>query len=407
MRDGGAGAGGGQGRGDRGPGKASPDAGLASEPGRALEAVVAGGLVPVVAAAAATQAGVLYEGSCGGGTDPDSVFWVASMTELATAALALALVEDGLLALHGPLGALLPDLAAPQVLEGFSRAGEPMLREARRPVTLHHLLTHTAGVGYEFWDATLLRFRRESGAPPALARRLAGLRLPLVFDPGQRWLYGMSGDWVGRAIEAATGATLQEAMAARLLRPLGMADTAFDLDAARAARLVPTQRRDRDGLHPAALPCERDGEYRSGGSGLFSTVRDMLRLTRMLLGRGELDGVRVLRPETVGAMATHQIGGLRPTGLPAARPDMSCAVELPRGEPGWGMGGLVDTTPSAGGRGVATLSWGGVTNTFFWVDGAKGVCGVLVAPLLPFADPGALAASRAFEAAVYSALPGR
>ncbi len=385
----------------------TPGAAVAAlAPGRALAAAVAEGLVPMVAAAAATRNRVLYEGVAGGGVDGDSVFWVAALSELATAALALGLVEDGLLSLHQPLGGLLPEMAAPQVLEGFSQAGEPILRRASRPVTLHHLLTHTAGVGYEFWDATLLRFRRATGAPPALARRLSGLRLPLMFDPGQRWLYGMAGDWVGRAIEAVTGETLQDVMATRLLRPLGMADTGFGLDAGRAARLVAPLQRDRDGLHAADLPCAQDGDYQSGGSGLFSTVGDMLRLTRMLLGRGELDGVRVLHPDSVAAMATHQIGGLRPTRLPAARPEMSCTVELQCGEPGWGIGGLVDTAPTRGGRGVGTLSWGGVTNTFFWVDAARGVCGVVLAPLLPFADPGALAASRAFEAAVYSALPG-
>ncbi len=376
----------------------------------ALDRAVADGLVPLVAAAAATRDGILYEGASGGASaevGADSVFWVAAMTELATAVVALALVEDGLLPLHGPLGVLLPELAAPQVLEGFSRDGAPILRPASRPVTLHHLLTHTAGVGYEFWDATLLRFRRQTGAPPALARTLAGLRLPLVFDPGQRWLYGMSGDWVGRAIEAATGRTLQDVMAERLLRPLGMADTAFELDAGHAVRLVPTCRRFAEGVRGVDLPCEQAGEYRSGGSGLFSTAGDMLRLTRMLLGRGELDGARVLRADTVCAMATHQIGGLRPTGLPTARPDVSCDVALEGGEPGWGLGGLVDTAPSPGGRGVGTLSWGGITNTFFWVDAARGVCGVLLTPLLPFADPGALSASRAFEAAVYATLPCR
>ena len=369
-----------------------------------LDAVVARGLVPAIAGAAATRDGVRFEGACGGAA-ADSVFWVAMMTELATAVLALALVEDGVLPLHEPLGGLLPELAAPQVLEGFSRGGEPILRPASRPVTLHQLLTHTAGVGYEFWDATLLRFRRDTATPSVLERRLAGLALPLVFDPGQRWLYGMSGDWVGRAVEAATGRTLAEVMEERVLRPLGMADTGFAPADGQAARLVPTRRRPGEGSGPAGLPGDGD-EFRSGGSGLFSTVGDMLRLTRMLLCRGELDGARVLRADTVRAMATHQIGGLRPAALPAPWPEMSCAVELPAGEPGWGIGGLVDVAPCPGGRGVGTLSWGGVTNTFFWVDAARGVCGVLLAPLLPFADPGALAASRSFEAAVYQALPG-
>ena len=371
-----------------------------------LAAAVTQGLVPGVAAAAATAGGVLYRGVRGADLAADSVFWVAAMTELATAVLALGLVEEGSLSLHRPLGALLPELEAPQVLEGFSRNGEPILRAAARPITLHHLLTHTAGIGIEFWDATLLRFGRAAGVPPVLERRLAGLRLPLVFDPGERWLYGMAGDWVGRAIEAATGLSLAEAMQARLLGPLGMTDTGFALDPGRAARLAPLHRRGPGGMCRAEPPYAADGEYHSGGSGLFSTVRDMLVLTRMLLGRGVLDGVRVLRAETVAAMGAHQIGGLRPAPLPAARPEMSCDVALPdAGDPGWGLAGLVDTAPSPHGRGVGTLSWGGVTNTFFWVDAVRGVSGVLLAPLLPFADHGALAASQAFEAAVYAALP--
>ena len=375
---------------------------------RALAEAVERGLVPGVAAAAATPDGVLYRGASGEGVGPDSVFWVAAMTELATAVLALALVEDGGLSLHRPLGALLPELEAPQVLEGFSRAGEPILRAVTRPITLHRLLTHTAGVGYEFWDATLLRFGRADGVPPVLERRRAGMRLPLVFDPGERWLYGMAGDWVGRAIEAATGLTLAEAMQVRLLGPLGMTDTGFALDPGRAARLAPLHRRGPDGMRREEPPYAPDGEYHSGGSGLFSTARDMLVLTRMLLGRGALDGVRVLRADTVAAMGAHQIGGLRPVPLPAARTEMSCDVALPcEGSPGWGFAGLVDTTPSPHGRGVGTLSWGGITNTFFWVDPIRGVSGVLLSPLLPFADPGALAASRAFEAAVYAALPPR
>ncbi len=398
MRGNGSAAGGG---GDTGAG--TPRSSVAG-PAAALDAAVAEGLVPAVAAAAATRDGVRFEGTAGGAA-ADSVFWVAMMTELATAVLALSLVEDGVLPLHEPLGGLLPELAAPQVLEGFSRGGEPMLRPATRAVTLHQLLTHTSGVGYEFWDATLLRFRRDSGAPAVLERRLAGLRLPLVFDPGQRWLYGMSGDWVGRAIEAATGRTLAEAMAWRVLQPLRMADTGFAPCDGQAARLVPTRWRSAEGLGAEAAPCA-DGEYGSGASGLFSTAGDMLRLTRMLLNRGELDGARVLRADTVRAMATHQIGGLRPVGLPTPWPEMSCPVELPAGEPGWGIGGLVDVAPSPGGRGVGTLSWGGVSNTFFWVDAARGVCGVLLSPVMPLADPGALAASRSFEAAVYAALPG-
>ena len=176
--------GGGSASGDDGPAPAR----AASGPGAALDAAVARGLVPVVAAGAATRDGVRFEGACGGAA-ADSVFWVAMMTELATAVLALALVEDGVLPLHAPLGALLPELASPQVLEGFSRAGAPILRPATRSVTLHQLLTQTAGVGYEFWDATLLRFRRDTARVHGcqLARgHQSGYDYDGSFSPGSR-----------------------------------------------------------------------------------------------------------------------------------------------------------------------------------------------------------------------------
>src|SRR5580692_12430330 len=201
--------------------------------------------VPGVVAVAATDKGILYEGAFGTrdlakGPEmtPDTIFRLASMTKAVTSVAAMQLVEQSRLQLDQPIGNVLPELAAPQVLEGFDDSGAPHLRPAKRPITLRHLLTHTAGFGYETWDADLIRYVKVSGTPSSSTGKLASLRLPLVFDPGDRWEYGINIDWAGRAVEAVSGQPLEVYFREHIFAPLGMADTAYAISAAQQNRLV-------------------------------------------------------------------------------------------------------------------------------------------------------------------------
>src|SRR5215813_14469385 len=158
-----------------------------------------------VVAMAASDRGVLYEGAAGlraldqpAVMTGDTVFRIASMTKAITSVAAMQMVEQGKLKLDEPVPGIDPTLASPQVLEGFDAAGEPRLRAAKRPITLRHLLTHTAGFGYEQWDPDLIRYVKASGTPSTSTAKLASLRLPLVLDPGERWEYGINLDWAGR-----------------------------------------------------------------------------------------------------------------------------------------------------------------------------------------------------------------
>jgi methyl acetate hydrolase len=137
------------------------------------------------------------------------------------------LVEEGKLSLDAPVPEIDPALAAPQVLEGFDAAGKPMMRPARRPITLKHLLTHTAGFTYEHWNADTLRYLSTTGAPAFMSGELAALRRPLAFDPGERWEYGINIDWIGRIVEAVSGRSLDVDLHERIFAPLGMQDTGF------------------------------------------------------------------------------------------------------------------------------------------------------------------------------------
>ena len=174
---------------------------------------------------AATRDGPLYQGAFGtralpdgAAMTPDTVFWIASMTKAITSTAAMQLVEQGKLALDGPIAEVLPELAAPRVLEGFDAAGEPRLRPARRPITLRHLITHTAGFVYDIWNPQMGRYMEQNGIPGIITCQNAALALPLIFDPGERWDYGINIDWVGKAVERVSGQRLGDYFARTSVR---------------------------------------------------------------------------------------------------------------------------------------------------------------------------------------------
>ncbi len=381
---------------------------------RVLKAAADRGDVPGVVAMAATREGPVYQGAFGkralpdgAGMTADTVFWIASMTKAVTSAAAMQLVEQGRLALDRPIAEVLPELTAPQVLEGFDMAGEPRLRPARRPVTLRHLITHTAGFAYAIWNADLGRYIEKTGTPDVITCRNASLSLPLIFDPGDKWDYGINIDWVGKAVERVSGRRLGEYFAEHLFAPLGMKDTAFALTERHRARLTAMHARGDDG-GLAAIPFEmaQDPEFEMGGGGLYSTAADYLAFAGLFLTDGRAaDGQQVLEPETVRLMAQNAIGELTVQPLKTAMPASSNHAEFfPGMVKKWGLGFMISTEAVPGGRSAGSIAWAGLGNTYFWIDPAKGVAGVILMQLLPFADPKALAVFDGFEKSVYAAL---
>jgi len=371
------------------------------------------GEVPGVVAAAATDKGVFYQGAFGTRDlakgpqmTADTIFRLASMTKAVTSVAAMQLVEQGKLQLDQPIGNVLPELAAPQVLEGFDDAGSPRLRPAKRPITLRHLLTHTAGFGYEIWDEDLVRYVKVSGTPSTSTGKLASLRLPLVFDPGDRWEYGINLDWAGRAVEAVSGQPLEVYFHEHIFSPLGMTDTDYVISSAQQSRLVSVHQRKPDGsLEPVAPPDPPWREFWSGGGGLFSTGRDYLVFLQMLLGQGRFNGAQLLRPETVALMGRNQIGDINAGILKTANPQRSDDVDFFPGIPcKWGLGYMINTQAGPNGRSAGSLTWAGIFNTYYWLDPQKRVAGVLLTQILPFADHTAVKLYGEFENAVYDAL---
>jgi CubicO group peptidase (beta-lactamase class C family) len=328
------------------------------------------------------------------------------MTKAVTSVAALQLVERGLLELDAPLGDLLPGLAAPNVLEGFDAEGAPRLRPARRPITLRHLLTHTAGFGYVIWNEELLRYARQTGLPAPGSGQLGAFAAPLLFDPGERWNYGINTDWVGRAVEAASGQALDVYFREHIFGPLGMTETGHLLRPEQRTRRADMHQRAADGrLSRVAFETPQEPEFFGGGGGLHSTAGDYLRFARMILGRGRLDGQQLLRPETVDLMGMNQIGALTVGALRSVLPERSNDAEFfPGTVKRWGLGFLITTEDAPGGRAAGSLAWAGLGNTYYWIDPKRQVAGVLMTQILPFFDPAVTRLYARFERALYDAL---
>jgi len=346
-----------------------------------------------------SQALGLADATTGAPMKEDTLFQIASMTKALVGVAAMQLVEQGRLSLDAPIGDLLPDLADPQVLTGFDDAGQPIVRPAARPLTLRHLLTHTAGFGYFFIHPEVLRYFGAVGMPAPGS--LASLRMPLMFDPGESWEYSVGIDWAGLAVEAATGQRLGDYMAEHLLAPLGMTQTAFRAALPEGAARVHARKAEGGfQIQPMFLG---GGEFDAGGGGLSGTAGDYARFLRMMLGGGELDGVRVLKAETVAEMGRNQIGSLRAGYMGSSMPNLSPPYDgFPDQHTGWGLSFLI--TPEAGpnGRSAGSLSWAGIFNSYYWIDPVKGVGGVFMSQLSPFGDPGALACFGALERMAYA-----
>ena len=369
--------------------------------------------MPGIVAAAVTDKGTLYEGAFGtreiGKNAPmtlDTVVWIASMTKAITATAAMQLVERGKLSLDRPATDVVPELAKAQVLDGFDGAGQPRRRALKRPITLEHLLTHTAGFGYEIWRPEIAQYQQVTNTPGITTCTNAALTTPLLFDPGDRWEYGINIDWAGKMVEAAAGQKLDRYFQDNILGPLGMKDTSFKLSPAQRARLSAMHQRDDKGaLAPIEFALPEDPEFLMGGGGLYGTAADYLAFAQMIMQGGTHKGAQVLRRETVDLMAQNHIGPLEIGVMKTAIPSLSNDVELfPGMSKKWGLSFLINTQTAPTGRSAGSLAWAGLANTYFWIDRTKRVCGVFLSQLLPFYDHTAIDLFGTFETEVYRAV---
>ena len=370
----------------------------------ALRSGIARRKIPAAVGSIADRRKTLYGGAFGV-RDPsgvpvrvDSIFRIASMTKPVTTVAALQLVEQGKVDLSEPIAKRLPQLANLDVLEGFDGSGKPVLRPARTPITLHHLLTQTSGLCYPTWDERMFRY---SSVKVENAPAKPG---PLMFEPGTRWQYGQGTAWAARLVEAMTGVTLEDCFQERILRPLAMQDTSYIFSEAKFERLVATYQREANGeLKPNDRRLPSRPTSFNGDGGLYSTAADYVRFMQMILNRGAgPNGARILKRQTVESMLRNQIGDVSAGKMRSFQPGTSADVDFQPGHTEkWGFGFLINTTPYADGRSAGSGAWGGINNTFFWIDPKRDRCGVLLMQYLPFVDKEAVGLLDDFEKAAY------
>ena len=367
--------------------------------------------VPGVVALITDRQRVLYQGaigvadvSTGRALSADALFRIASMTKPVTSLALMQLVEQGRLGLDDPAEKYLPELAGLKVFESFdAKTGEYRLRPASRQPTVRQFLTHSSGLAYPFTSATWRDFKPRAGETYPFGG-------PLLFDPGERWHYSTSTDVVGRLVEVVSGQKLEDYFRQHIFAPLKMSDTSYNVPQDKAARLVAQQQRAGDRMDGAVvLQSPQLGltiPAPIGGGGLASTASDYGRFVRALLNGGELDGARVLKAETVALMGQNHIGALGVPALKTALPRSADFTFIADGRDKWGLGFLITTDQVPGKRSPGSLSWGGINNTFFWIDPARGIAGVIMMQYLPFADAKALATYDAFERGAYRLVNG-
>lgn len=308
--------------------------------------------------------------------EADTLFRIYSMTKPVTSVAAMMLYEFGEFQLSDPVSRFLPEFADARVYAGGGDLN-PTTVPVTEPIRMVHLLTHTAGLTYEFFrqhpvDA-IYRARNLDAAGEGGVRNLAELceriaGIPLLFQPGSEWAYSRATDVLGRVVEVISGQSLGDFFRQRIFEPLGMADTAFGVRDDQSPRLARLYSQDAGGLRPAdgvAAAVDRPA-LELGGGGLISSARDYHRFTQMLLRRGELDGQRLLGSRTVEFMTRNHL----PRGADLEQFGRPLYSEVPLRGAGFGLGFSVDLEPPAAGRpgSAGTYAWGGAASTMFWVD---------------------------------------
>jgi len=375
-----------------------------------LQDAVDSGAVPHVAAIAANRDGVIYEGGAGprepGSSDQVSVdthFRIMSMTKMVATTAALQQVEKGTLDLDAPVSQYCPEFADLQVLDGWD-GDTPRLRAPASQATVKHLVTHTSGLGYWFWNAELVRWEAATGTPNVLPGSNDCFKAPLLADPGTSFIYGINTDWLGKVVEAVSGTTLDVAVKEGITGPLGMNETAFLMNDTQRTGSTPVHVKGEDGWTSIGEVLNQQPDWWAGGHGLYSTPRDYIRFERALLRGGELDGERILQESTVQAAFTNQIGDLDfPAEIPTADPGATHSFNAGPGNK-WGYGLLLNSEDIPGMRRAGSGAWAGLCNTHFWIDPTTGICASIYSNFLPFVPPEAMSMYASYEKALYAAL---
>jgi CubicO group peptidase (beta-lactamase class C family) len=353
--------------------------------------------------AGVTWSGAAGERSAGQPATLDTVFRIFSMTKAVGSTAAMILMDRGKLSPDATVESIVPEFAELKLLEGFDGKG-PKLRAPRAKATVRHLATHTSGLVYEFWNADMPRYMEATGAPSILSGLKKSMNYPLLFEPGERWDYGIGIDWLGRVVEKVDGRRIDRFCQEEIFDPLRMPDTRFEVEARMASRLASVSMRGEDGkFADFALAPPSNPEFYGMGHALYSTAPDYMRFVRMYLNKGALDGKRILSEAGLQKLLANQIGNTPITARKTAAPAITADLDLfPGRAKSHSMAFMRFDEDIPGMRSAGSQGWAGVLNTHFWFDPKANLAGLLMTQSLPFIEPRFVSTYESFERAAYS-----
>ena len=346
--------------------------------------------------------GAAGEGAPGQKATTDTVFRIFSMTKAIGSTAAMILIDRGKLDPNAPVESILPEFKEVKVLDGFD-GEKPRLRAPRTKATVRNLATHTSGFVYEFWNPDIPKYVQATGHPSILSGLKTSLAYPLVFDPGERWDYGIGIDWLGLVVEAVDGRKVERFCREEILDPLNMNDTRFEVEDHMTGRLASVSMRGEDGkFGDFAIAPPSKPEFYGMGHALYSTAPDYLRFLRMHLNRGQLDGKRLLSEKTVDTLLANQIGDINIGVMKTVTPLSADVDVFPGVKRSHSMAFMRVDEDVPDKRAAGSQFWAGVLNTHCWFDPKENVAAVLMTQFLSFCEPRFMGVYDRFERAVYA-----
>lgn len=334
----------------------------------------------------------------------DTVFRIFSMTKAVGSTAAMILIDRGELDFDTPVEEVLPEFAEIRVLDGWD-GDTPVLRAPKSKATARHLATHTSGLEYESRNAGLGHFMEKTGTVSILSGLKASMFYPMMTDPGTRWGYGPSIDWLGLMVEKISGKRIDAFLKENLFEPLGMSDTDVEVRDHMAPRLAGVKARGEDGqFGDFELAPPSDPEVYGMGHALYSTPEDYMKFLRMFLNRGALGGHRVLSEQGVTRMLENHMGPLTFEKMVTVAPPVTADFDpFPGTTKTHSFGFMRNEADIPGMRRAGSQSWAGVLNSHYWFDPTSDLAAVIMTQSLPFVEPRWMKTYEAFERATYAA----
>ncbi|CCH41968.1 hypothetical protein BN7_1507 [Wickerhamomyces ciferrii] len=352
----------------------------------------------------------------------DSIFWIASCTKLLASIALMQLVEKGVVDLDSSeqIEKYIPELKNLPIASNDEETNGLKLKPSTQKITLRHLLSHTSGLGYSFFSDVLKKYTKFFHIDEFDVSHERELLLPLLFEPGSNWAYGVGIDWAGVLLQRVTGQSLNDFITEHILNPLGVEESGMEPNETLRQKFVQMSYRDKTGklsstdhIYKKVIAGDYEKYFHSGGAGVFSKPKEYIKVLATILNDGvsPKTGERILQKETIDSMFVNQIQenpNFGRAGIESADEFLTNSIPdiYPQGDKpqGWGLSMYLNLHKTSTGRGNNSGWWCGLANLFWWIDRENDIAGFVGAQILPFADLNVMTLWFNIEKEIYSDL---